>query len=561
MFKEINNLRKSWKLEEAYNLAIQEYNKNPDDKFIKSAYSWVLYDYIKKSNNINDFENYFQEFLALNIESSWEVDIKWMICNILYNFLKQEKNINNYKKILLYYTKLNLDINSETHKFIFIYIFKKEKDENFKKQFDLVEFIKLVPFEIFKKSSFHEEYKTEDWIKVPTLFEKIITIIWEKIKNSKNTNDLWDIDFLEKVLKYWIEKNWKWAWYYLWKLFLIKWDYTLALKYIKEVVKKEKTQFWSWCLLWEILLKLWKNDLYFSWLSKSLSVWKDDDFLNNLRLEYLSELEKRWFENEANIELNKIIENKIKNWYKIDEELIKLKNKKWFKENTSWNNYNFYKKFINDIEKFLYEDIPNTIIYIKYINKEKNIINFIGKNREKWFFNYWNININWLNIWDIIYAKIEKVDNEYYNVFNLNTDSKLIISDIFKFENIIINNINRDKKLLNFSWDYKKWFFNYSWFENIIKNMNNWDFLNVIFDENNWEYYKVFDFKEDKNILKDFNWYIKIPKRWNFWFIDDIFINENFIDWIDIYNKISWVAKKIYNKKENKIWWKCISID
>ena len=38
----------------------------------------------------------------------------------------------------------------------------KNTDENFKKQFDLVEFIKLVPFEIFKKSSFHEEYKTED---------------------------------------------------------------------------------------------------------------------------------------------------------------------------------------------------------------------------------------------------------------------------------------------------------------------------------------------------------------------------------------------------------------
>lgn len=182
MHSKITELRKSWNLEEAYNLAIQEYNKNPDDKFIKSAYSWVLYNYLKQSKNLIDFEKYFKEFLSLDIESSWEVDIKWFIYNILYNFLKQEKNINSYKTILLYYTKLNLDINSESHKFIFIDIFKKEKDENFKKQFDLIKFIKLVPFEIFKKSSFHEEYKTDDWIKVPTLFEKIITIIWEKMK-------------------------------------------------------------------------------------------------------------------------------------------------------------------------------------------------------------------------------------------------------------------------------------------------------------------------------------------------------------------------------------------
>ena len=85
-----------------------------------------------------------------------------MICNILYSFLKHEKDISNYKKILFYYNKLNLDINSETHKFIFIDIFKREKDENFKKYFDLIKFIKLVPFEILKRSYFHEEYKTED---------------------------------------------------------------------------------------------------------------------------------------------------------------------------------------------------------------------------------------------------------------------------------------------------------------------------------------------------------------------------------------------------------------
>lgn len=466
MFKEINNLRKLWNLKEAYNLAIQEYNKNPNDKFIKSAYSWVLYDYIKNSSNFKDFEKYFKEFLELDIESSWEVDIKWIICNILYNFLKQEKNTNIYKTFLFYYTKLKLDINSETHKFIFIDILKREKDEDFKKQFDLIEFIKLVPFEIFKKSSFHEEYKTKAWIKVPTLFEKIITIIWEKIKKSKNVNDLWDIDFLEKILKYWIKKKWKWSGYYLWKLFLIKWDYNLSLKYIKEVVKKEKVQFWSWYLLGEILLKLWKEDLYFSALSKALSVWQDDNFLNNLRLEYLLELEKIWFEKEANIELNKIIQNKIKNWYKIEIELLNLKNKKWFKEITNWNNYNFYKKFINDIEMFLYEDIEDNYILVDWLDKKTNRLYFISKDEEKSFFIYkgiLNIKVN-----DLLKVKMEKINWKYivykiekysWEIHNLKKtfNWKLKIKDWNTFG--FIDDIFIEWKYLNW---FKKWD-NFSW--------------------------------------------------------------------------------------------------
>lgn len=486
MFREINNLRKSWNLGEAYNLAIQEYNKNPNDKFIKWAYSWILYDYLKKSKNINDFENYFTEFLTLNIDFSWEVDIKWLIWSILYNFLKQEKNINNYKKLLFYYSKLNLEINSETHKFIFIDILKREKDENFKKVFNFIEFIKLVPFEIFKRTNFHEEYKTEDWIKIPTLFEKIITIIWEKIKNSKDINNLWDIYFLEKILKYWIEKNWKWSGYYLWKLFLIKWDYHLSLKYIKEVVKKEKTQFWSWYSLGDILLKLWKDDLYFSSLSKALSVWKDDNFLNNLRLEYLSDLEKRWFEEEANIELNKIIENKIKNWYKIDEELLKLKNKKWFKENTNWSNYNFYKKFIKDIEIFLYDDIQDNYIIVDWIDKKTNRIYFISQYEEKSFIIYkgiLNIEIN-----DILKVKMEKI---------------------------------------------------------------NWKYIAYKVEKYSWEI---------NNLQKAFSWNLKI-KDWNiFGFIDNIFIEWKYLNWLNNWDSFSGIAIKTYDKKKNKFWWKCINV-
>lgn len=268
---------------------------------------------------------------------------------------------------------------------------------------------------------------------------------------------------------------------------MIKWDYDLALKYIKEVVKKEKVQFWSWYLLGEILLKLWKEDLYFSALSKALSVWQDDNFLNNLRLEYLLQLEKIWFEKEANIELNKIIQNKIKNGYKIESELLNLKNKKWFKEITNWNNYNFYKKFINDIEMFLYEDIEDNYILVDWLDEKTNRLYFISKNEERWFFIYkgnFKIKCN-----DLLKVKIEKV---------------------------------------------------------------NWKYVLYKIEKYNWEI---------SNLKKTFSWNLKIKDWNNFWFVDDIFIEWKFLNWLKDWDNFSGIAIKTYDKKKSKFWWKYINMN
>lgn len=562
MFKEITNLRKSWKLEEAYNLAIQEYSKNKDDLYIKGAYSWVLYEYIKNNvlnYNFKNIDKFLNEFSLLSIEPSWEININELVWKQIYNLIKNEENINNYKKLLYYYSKLNY--NWDLNKFIIIDVLTRyKKDENFKNNFDIFEFINLFWISKISNSIFHEKSILENWKEMPSIFERILSIVWEKIKNSKNIDWIWNINILKEILSIWVKEKYKWAKYYEWKLFIIEWKYNDALVNIKDVVKKEESQFWSWSLLWEILLKLDKRDLYFSALSKALLNWRDDDFLNNVRYDYIQELDNRWFWKEANIELNKILKNKMKNSLKVSDEIDLLKSKNWFHEWVHWDNKDFYIKNIEAVENFLFEDIPNTLICVKYINEDKKIINFIDKNRKKGFFKYWSFDIIWLKIWDIIYAKIENVDNEYYKFFNLYKNNKLNFSDIFSFENVVINNINHNKKILNFSWNYKSWFFNYSWFEDIVEKMKKWDFLYVIFDENNWDYYKIYDLKEDNNLLKDFSWMIKRPKKWSFWFVDNIFINEDLMRWIGLYDKITWIAKKVYNKKDRMISWSCIEI-
>jgi len=49
LHQEITDLRKSGRLDEAYSLAKQSLAQHPDDKFIKSAYGWVIYEKLKKT--------------------------------------------------------------------------------------------------------------------------------------------------------------------------------------------------------------------------------------------------------------------------------------------------------------------------------------------------------------------------------------------------------------------------------------------------------------------------------------------------------------------------------
>jgi hypothetical protein len=58
-------------LQDAYQLAVQEYNKDKGNIYIKSSYSWVLYDLLKScviENDLDNFIKYIDEFLLLEIE-------------------------------------------------------------------------------------------------------------------------------------------------------------------------------------------------------------------------------------------------------------------------------------------------------------------------------------------------------------------------------------------------------------------------------------------------------------------------------------------------------------
>lgn len=69
-FKEITQLRKEGKLEEALTYAQQDYNKEPDNIWNKRSLSWVYYEFAKKAaaeSNINNFLENVQKIKDLQM--------------------------------------------------------------------------------------------------------------------------------------------------------------------------------------------------------------------------------------------------------------------------------------------------------------------------------------------------------------------------------------------------------------------------------------------------------------------------------------------------------------
>ena len=51
LHQKINRLRKSGKLDEAWVIGSEEVQKNPKDGYLKGAFFWVCYDFLKKAQN------------------------------------------------------------------------------------------------------------------------------------------------------------------------------------------------------------------------------------------------------------------------------------------------------------------------------------------------------------------------------------------------------------------------------------------------------------------------------------------------------------------------------
>ena len=289
-FKEINQLRKEGKLEEALTYAQEDYNKEPDNIWNKRSLSWVYYEFAKKAaaeDNLNSFLENVQKIKDLQMPSEEK-----MVFNTL---------IWEYRKLLAS-TKVGEKVDFQKVNSLY----QSLKGMHF--TFPSKEFSVLLTalHNVFKESYQYTEVmgkciqylRPEDFLpevyndrKLMPLAERIYYAYGKNIlKGEPTSNSFGEIsynvdkekvrDFLP-ILDSWIAAHPEYTFlpYYKAKMELLLGD-TDTLTTFLPFAKKKKNDFWVWQLLSEIVTD---KEKVFACLCKALTLKTPESFLGRVR--------------------------------------------------------------------------------------------------------------------------------------------------------------------------------------------------------------------------------------------------------------------------------------
>ena len=104
----------------------------------------------------------------------------------------------------------------------------------------------------------------------------------------------------------------------------------------------------------------------------------------------------------------------------------------WYSNASSLENNNkLYKEKSQLIDKLLYEDLPETIVVVDYVNEEKKILNFLLNRYYRGFFNYSQFDVN-PKVGQVYKVKMKSEGDEgYHNVYSMSEKDNERASDLF----------------------------------------------------------------------------------------------------------------------------------
>ena len=427
--KEVTQLRKEGKLDEAFMLAQEDYNKEPDNIWNKRALSWVYYDFCKKAtaeNNANNFLENIQKIKDLQLPSEDKMifdSLIWEYKKLLENTIGKKIDFQKANKLYQSLKGMRFTLPSKEFSVLITVLHKVYKNNH-----QYVEIIGKCIKYLRPEDFLPEVYNNR---KLMPLAERIYYAYSKKILEGDAIPNQYGIveyhpnkenikTFLS-TLNHWIEKHPDYTFlpYYKAKLEIALGN-TDALSAFLPFAKKKKNDFWVWQLISEIVTE---QELVFACLCKALSLKTPEGFLSKIRIELSKKLIEKQLYNEARTEIETILKEKLENSHKVPNEILKWQQEQWYNEaKTLKNNFPLYNQYKGKADAILYNEIPEEVIVITFVNQEKKIANFIKDQKKAGFFKYEKILKN-PKIGDILKARLEVFDLEK-NAYKLLTAEK-----------------------------------------------------------------------------------------------------------------------------------------
>jgi hypothetical protein len=448
--KEIKELRKASKLDEAYEMAKNELSSAPDDIWARRNISWVLIDSIKAGIDLGDHEtvkNKLSEIADLNMPADEVMlfeNVCWVIGKYLFSLTKNvdwvsltfsEKNrIISYASALLPLLKgMPLPAPTEGYSFLFKAVHKILKDSN-----SYISFADWWNFKKFREEDYLKE-KMPNGKELMALAEQAyITYAKHLLPQQEPGNEpQFDAkkakDYLETLDKI-AEKHPEYTYvdFYKAKLLLALGEKDNMLSALLPFAKKKKNDFW----VWDILADAFDNDirLKIACYCKALTCKTPQEFLVNVHQKLAAVFIKEQLFAEARNEITQLVKTRQAQSWTIPAIVNSWMGQEWYASAPqNGTNRKLYEQNASIAESILYSDIPEQLAIIEFVNNDKKIANFIVSEIIHGFFKFDRF-LNKLEPGDVVLLRFNGgSDNGYYKLNTLEkTENKEFRERFFK---------------------------------------------------------------------------------------------------------------------------------
>lgn len=393
--KEIKELRQSGRLEEALDLAISELQQAPENIWAKRNLSWVYYEYAK----LNCVPAKFEAFCE-NLRSILELQLPeedklifdntgWLVVKLGFA-LSRENNIEFSKFDILFnlIKEFHFTKPSEVYSSLFKLFHKVYKNTD-----QYVAFADCWDFGNFRQEDFNVETLPDGNTVMARAEQAYIAYAKQLLpKQIMPGRFIFDkekatlfLSKLENIIE--LHPEYQYPPYFKAKLLLALGDQENILSSLLPFAKKKRNDFW----VWEILSEAFPTDKekVFACYCKGLLCPAPEKMTINLRSKIIPFFIEKKMWDEAKTEIDKIIEIRNKNGWKISDNIVAYQNTDWYKNaNRKRDNKQVYNEYTFIAESILFSDIAEESIIVEFVNSDKKILNFISSENKIGFFKY-----------------------------------------------------------------------------------------------------------------------------------------------------------------------------
>ena len=443
-FKEIKELRQAGKLEEALQMANQALVAEPDNIWNKRAAVWVFYEFLKKYSKPDSFDA-FKEYLIkikdLQLPEAEKMvfdNCAWQIGSMVFSLQKTEPvdygKINDLFEIIrdFHFTKP-----SEAYSFIY-----KAFHKGYQNWSRFLDFADWWNFENLRS----EDYLKEEFNgkKMMSIAEQAYIAYSKKILEGDPIDPFGQQRIIDRAkIQLFLPKldtlidshpDYQYPPYFKAKLLLALGSDEDVLSAFLPFAKQKRNDFWVWELMAEIFSA--DKDIQFACYCKALSLKTPEDFLVKLRQTFAEMLIDKGMYSEAKTEIQKAIATRVKHEWKLPNQISHWTEQEWYNSAAvKIDNQNLYANYIKKAEEILYQDIPEELIVVEFLNENKNILNFVKDKQKFGFFNY-SGHLTKPQIGDILMVRFNGGGQElFYKILTAKkADSNLTSEAIQNFE-------------------------------------------------------------------------------------------------------------------------------